>query len=44
MLLGLSEHIVNFEVFFEGQNTVLVLGGDLTFNTKVRSSCKLTVI
>ena len=36
--------IVNFEEFLEGYNTVLVLGGDLTFNNKVRSWCKLTVI
>ena len=43
MLSGLSQHIVNFEEFLKGYNTVLVLGGDLTFNTKVRSWCKLNV-
>ena len=37
MLSELSQHIVNFEEFLEGYNTVLVLGGDLTFKTKVRS-------
>ena len=44
ILSGLSQHIVNFEEFLEGYNTTLVLGGDLTFNTEVRSWCKLTVI